>query len=254
MSRTLCRFAVAIALALPQAALAQDSNPLAPPPPNPPPSSPPPSSPTAGGANASSAVVGGGIVGQPSEVQKQAGFAFEGHIGTQFLTLAGGGTAINVGAVQGGFFAGYKIGRIIAGLGFDIERVASGTSGGMQPSTSRADTAIAFVPGVRVALVRSSDGRVELFAEADFGFGHAFHDDSTVMNPPDTSNFHFSYQLGPGLRYWLHPQFAIGGLVGVRGDFEFDSQTINTGMGSITTSTSSGITAIFANLQLLGVF
>jgi hypothetical protein len=183
--------------------------------------------------------------------QKRNGFALETHIGTEVVTLTGVG---NVGLVQGGLFAGYKIDRFILGLGFDLARVATGTS---QPGgdTSQADTVFLFVPGLRVAIVRSKDERVELFGQFDLGLGTTTHEESpTPNNQPNRTRFNLSYQIGPGVRFWAHPQFAIGALVGVRGDFAYekDSTTI---LGTTTTnSTSSLTTSIFGALQLMGVF
>jgi hypothetical protein len=176
------------------------------------------------------------------------GFALEPHVSASLLTFStgtGGGTTGVLSSFKGGFFAGYKISRVVAGLGFDILRVATGQSfAGTSTETSR--TAILFSPGVRVAIVRSADKRVELFGQFDMGFGTTVSDPST----PNTSNFHFTYDVGPGVRYWVHPQFAFSGAALLDGQFEFDS-TNNAGT---TTKSSSGLTSITAQLQLLGVF
>jgi hypothetical protein len=165
------------------------------------------------------------------------GFALEPHVSASLLTFStgtGGGTTGVLSSFKGGFF-----------LGFDILRVATGQSfAGTSTETSR--TAILFSPGVRVAIVRSADKRVELFGQFDMGFGTTVSDPST----PNTSNFHFTYDVGPGVRYWVHPQFAFSGAALLDGQFEFDS-TNNAGT---TTKSSSGLTSITAQLQLLGVF
>jgi len=183
--------------------------------------------------------------------QKRNGFTLETHIGTQVVNLTGVG---NVGLIQGGVFAGYKIDRFIFGLGFDLARVATSMS---QPGgdTSQADTVFEFVPGVRVAIVRSKDQRVELFGEFDLGLGTTVHEQSpTPANQPSRTNFNLSYQIGPGIRFWAHPQFAIGALVGVRGDYAYEKDSSTILGTTTTTSTSSTTTGIFAALQLLGVF
>ncbi len=185
--------------------------------------------------------------------QKESGFAFEVHLGSQLLSIGNGGNNIvALGTLQGGIFAGYKIGRLIVGLGFDIERVASGRSQTMQQDTSTADTAILFSPGVRFALLRSSDHRVELFAQLDLGFGTTFTSQSPppMGTQPDTSNFRITYDVGPGLRFWVVPQFAFAAFVGLNGDFTSSSSTVP---GTTTTNTT-GLTGIEAALQLLGVF
>jgi hypothetical protein len=57
--------------------------------------------------------------------------------------------------------------------------------------------------------------------------------------------------VGPGLRYWVHPQFAFGALTGVEGAFTWVFQSP---AGAPSSTSSSGLTAIFAQLQFLGVF
>ena len=70
-----------------------------------------------------------------------------------------------------------------------------------------------FTPGLSVAIVRSADKRVELFGQFDMGFG------TTVGDSVATGEniFRFGYDVGPGVRYWVHPQFAFGALAGVNG-------------------------------------
>jgi outer membrane protein with beta-barrel domain len=184
--------------------------------------------------------------------QKRNGFAAEMHIGTQLFSLGTGMGTTSFGVVQGGVFLGGKIDRVVVGLGFDLGRVASGTSVTGGGDSSQASTAIMFTPGVRVAIVRSHDQRVELFGEFDMGFGTLVNEQSPapMAGGPSTSRFRFAYDVGPGVRFWVHPQFAISGFTGVQGQFEYDSTT----QAGVTQKTSSGLTSIFAALQLLGVF
>jgi hypothetical protein len=185
--------------------------------------------------------------------QKETGFAFEVHLGSQLLSIGNGGNnLLTLGTLQGGIFAGFKLGRLIVGLGFDIERIASGRSQTMQQDTSQAATAILFTPGVRFALLRSADHRVELFGQFDIGFGTSFNSQSPppMGTQPDTSNFRITYDVGPGLRFWAAPQFALGAFVGLNGDFTTSSTTVP---GTTTTQTT-GLTGIAAALQALGVF
>jgi hypothetical protein len=180
------------------------------------------------------------------------GFALEVRLASRLFSFSSGTSALSIGALQGGIFAGYKISRVIFGLGFDISRVATGASGGGGADTSAADTAFHFTPGVQVAIVRSALKRVEMFGEFDIGFGTTIHEQKPSVPMPDTSTFLLNYQVGPGVRYWPHPQFAVSGLAGVEGDFSWVSTT-PTG-GGPTTKNSSGLTSIFAQLQMMGVF
>jgi hypothetical protein len=179
--------------------------------------------------------------------QVHHGFALELNLGTQLIAITG---VTNFDAIQGGFFAGYKISRVMFGLGLEIARVASGTSGGGGGDTSKADTAFELVPGIRVAIVRSADKRVEMFGQFDLGLGTSLHDEHPNLAGTSPDVFLLSYKVGPGARFWAHPQFAVGAVAGVEGDFKFTSMTA----GGFTSKTSSGLTSIFAAIQLLGVF
>src|SRR5690349_13821962 len=99
------------------------------------------------------------------EGQAGRGLALEIHIGTQFI---GTGNAQGLNALEPGIFFGGKIGRLIVGLGFDITRteINSGAMGAVDVGR----TTITFLPGMRLALLRSRDERFELFGQLDFGF------------------------------------------------------------------------------------
>ncbi|MSP58785.1 MAG: hypothetical protein EXR72_00305 [Myxococcales bacterium] len=237
----------------PPSKLQQDDDPDPPPPPPPPPlpvaepplmTEPPPPPPP-----------------RPRPIvrgQMASGFAVELHLGTQVASLGSdaSGSLVQLGVLQGGIFAGYKIQRVIVGLGFDIQRGASGTSMTGTADTSRSATAILLSPGVRIAILRSADQRVELFGQVDLGFGRTFDDQTPppMGLQPERSNFQFAYDVGPGLRYWLHPQFALGALTGLRGDFGWLTTTTTAGTTTSTRTTSSGITSVFAALLFTGVF
>lgn len=184
----------------------------------------------------------------PTDGQKRIGFVVEPHLGTTLFTFTTNNTSGALGTLQGGFLVGAKIDRVIVGLGFDLARVATGANAGSgNPTVTTATTDILFTPGVRVAIVRSADRRVELFGQFDIGFGTTVTDQNN-----NTSYFHLAYDVGPGIRFWAHRQFAVGAVTGVRGEFEFD--TTHLAATNITTSQSSGLTSIFAALQLTGVF
>jgi hypothetical protein len=191
----------------------------------------------------------------PPSGQKRNGFALEMHLGTQLVSLGGigGGPPTALGLVSGGFFAGYKIDRFIFGLGFDLARVANSMSA-PGADTSNASTAFFFTPGLRVAILRSSDQRVEMTGQFDLGLGTTTTEQSpSPTGPqPDETRFRLYYNLGPGIRFWVHPQFSIGALTGVHGDFAYTKTTPP--MTNVSTSTSSTVTSIFAAIQLLGVF
>ncbi|HEY2745769.1 MAG TPA: outer membrane beta-barrel protein [Polyangia bacterium] len=183
--------------------------------------------------------------------QADHGVVVEARIGSELVELVTTGptstTVSTLSGLQGGIFGGYKIKRVIFGLGFDIARTASGTSTG-NTTTSSATTSVLFTPGVSVAIVRSADKRVELFGQFDMGFGTTLGD----AVAKGESIFRLTYDVGPGVRYWVHPQFAFGALAGVAGAFDWDSRSATPGIPS--TTSSSGLTSIFAQLQILAVF
>ena len=184
--------------------------------------------------------------------QAEHGVVVEARLGSELVTLVTTGpistTVSTLSGLKGGIFGGYKIKRVIFGLGFDIARTASGTSvSGGGGTTTTATTSVLFTPGVSVAIIRSADKRVELFGQFDLGFGTSVGDAIAAGE----SIFRLNYDVGPGLRFWAHPQFAFGAFAGLDGAFVWDSRA-NTGAG--TTSTSSGLTSIFAQLQVTGVF
>jgi hypothetical protein len=187
--------------------------------------------------------------------QKRSGFALELHLGTQLVSLGGvgGGAPAALGLFGGGFFAGYKIDRIMFGLGFDLARVATGASA-PGADMSNATTAFFFTPGIRVAILRSHDQRVEMTGQFDLGLGTTTSEQSpSPMGAQDqVTRFNLYYNIGPGVRFWVHPQFAIGAVTGVHGDFTYVKTTPP--MSNVSTTQTSTVTSIFCALQLLGVF
>jgi hypothetical protein len=144
---------------------------------------------------------------------------------------------------QGGFFAGYKLGPMAAGLGIELLRLsASARFGDFEADQSM--TQILFLPGVRYAFAGSADGRVELFGQLDLGLGKSFQADSNDTDFVEPTRL--VYQLGPGLRYWVHPQFALGATAILRGERQSFSED--------TFSVSLMTTSIITNFQLTGVF
>ncbi len=184
--------------------------------------------------------------------QVKRGFAFEGHLGTQLVAITG---VTNLGSFAGGFLLGYKIDRLIVGLGFDIARVASATRMNNN-STHDASTALYVTPGVRVAIVRSPDKRVELFGQVDIGLGGQIEEErpEPTGNQPNVTRFRLFYNLGPGVRFWAHPHFAVSAVTGVHGDFAYTRTSTDVGTTTVSSTQTSTVTSIFAALQLLGVF
>jgi hypothetical protein len=193
--------------------------------------------------------------------QKARGFAVYLTIGGRYvLATPDAGTTLSSTAFQGGLFAGYKLDRIVVGLGFDIGHVGTATkyaASSSQSSGSRGDTSFLLGPGIQAALLRSADQRIELIGHFQIGFGRTF---TSISNDPaippqygpenNVSNFHLAYQIGPGLRYWAHPQFALTVGSGISGDHLFFSQ--NNPSGNKADQVNS--VSLYGTLGALGVF
>ena len=108
-------------------------------------------------------------------------------------------------------------------------------------------------PGFASPSCRSHDQRVELFGQFDLGLGTSVNEQSPAPRAQPTINFRLYYDIGPGVRFWAHPQFAVGAVAGVHGDFACDQDAPTRGT-NVSDRTSSTVTAIFASLQLMGVF
>jgi len=201
-------------------ARAQDAGAPPPPPPenNPPPPAPTAAAPTPAPAHAAE-----------EKGQMENGFAFETHIYSQIVSFgAGVGTTFNLPLFIGGIFGGYKLDRLVFGLGFNFTSYDAPGSGGAQ-------IVMQWVPGLRYVFVRSSDDRVELFGQADVGFGHSFTSPANEIITAD---------LGIGARYWVHKQFAFSAVGGWTGNWGITQ----------TPDSSTVVQSIFAGLQVLGVF
>ena len=200
--------------------------------------------------------------------QQERGFVAGVSYGSQPVTIANDEPILNFSA--GGLLLGYKFDRAIAGLGFDVQRLSqtrsasTGNSSSSTPDTTKTHTTFLITPGIQVAALRSEDKRVELFAELDVGFGKSF--DSTTPPPAAasglnattvTSNIHVLTRVGPGVRYWLHPQFALSALASLNVDYESVSSTtpLSSSLGGpMTSDTALTTTYMAGSIQLIGVF
>lgn len=152
--------------------------------------------------------------------------------------LTGSSGSLPAGAsLEVGMMAGYKFGRATLGLNLGFLSVSSSSSGS---SSSSSVSSLVLGPELQVALWRSLDRRAEILGGAGLGFGHYFLSSSS----PSSNNFHLTYQLGPGVRFWAHPHVALEALTGFSGDVLFLYNS-----GSNQTLGSYGV---FAMLGVLG--
>ncbi len=190
------------------------------------------------------AAFGANALAEGDAVSPKAGVSLELSLSNEPIPI--GEEILSLGMLQGGLFLGYRTGRVTVGLGLDVDRLSASTSSDFgEDSTSL--TEIVVMPGIRVTATSSADGRVESFVQADLGFGKTFFNDDDGGND-DESYSRITYQFGPGFRYWLHPQFAVGASAGLRGNFFKRTNDID------RFESSTGITAVYTSLQLTGVF
>ncbi len=136
------------------------------------------------------------------------------------------------GGLLGQILVGYRRSRVTVGLGFSVGHLGSSATyvaGTSQSTIRRSDTGFQFAPTLQLDLVRSSDRRVELYAGFQVGLGTTITQRSVTpsvpesyLPSPDEHNFQLSYQAGPGLRYWVHPQLALSLAAGLSGDHVFE--------------------------------
>ncbi len=166
-----------------------------------------------------------------AEASQGSGFAMQMRLGTQVLAFSG---SYGLGGLSGGFLAGYKTGRVVLGLGLDFQRMTLAGSGPY--ATSSTSTGVLLVPSISIAGLRAADGRVEMFGQLDVGVGAVISDYSNLVR--------FTYKAGPGLRYWVSPNFGVSALAHVSGEHAW-----STSGGSASDQLSIG-----ATVGMLAVF
>jgi hypothetical protein len=139
--------------------------------------------------------------------------------------------------VSGHLALGFKADRIV---GLFTLRFIDVTSGG------GSEASFTLGPEFQFAILRSEDRRVELLADAGIGFGHVFgSSNNTGVSTSFPSNLAIDYQLALGGRYWIHPQFAVQGMVGFGGEAFVD---LDNGSDNVSAH------GIVASLGILSVF
>jgi hypothetical protein len=189
-----------------------------------------------------------------AEEQVEKGFALQASLGAKSSLVTTNGGMNGVGTVLPGaglsteLFLGYKLDRLILGLGLEFSNETVNTSTtvlGTTTSTNTSTSTLLIGPNVDFALVKVADGKVELVGALALHFGHAF-----IPNVNDgSSNFLLSYQVGPGVRLWAAKNFAITGLTGFGGELFHYIPPPNTNV-----SADSSDHGIFGTVGLMGVF
>lgn len=179
-------------------------------------------------------------------IERNTRFALEIHLGTRTNVPVDEGLP-TTNSVSGGFFIGAHASRATLGIGLVMSRFAVRWKAGEEEAKDTVTT-LHFVPGLRVVLARSTDGKVELFGQFDIGFGSFVFTSDDIADENDDSHFHLTYAVAPGVRYWFHPQFSLGASSGFLGDVLFVSPKAS------NYSRISHHTGVFGALAMTGLF
>lgn len=156
------------------------------------------------------------------------------------------GTPIRMPEPQGAIFAGYQHRRWSFVLGLELARSS------WQPDDTTGAVGIAhstyfLVPGVRVALGRSGDGRGELIGIFDLGFGESTRADDNGFDADDLTIDRLKLQVGPGVRYWFGSSFAIGASALIRHSrAQYVQEDPFSGNETVSDSTATGLVTSFS--------
>lgn len=193
--------------------------------------------------------------------QRDRGFALLCNFSARlFMIAADGSNTPSQTPLQGGVFGGYKLNRWVFGLGFDISSFDTETIYSDGRNTARgvvSNTGFVFSPGAQVAILRSSDQRIEFLGALQVGLGsivaRSYQEPELPVEQQvvdNQSTFYLQYRIAPGLRFWALPQLAFNLLTGISGDHLFTF--IDNPSGNQTNQ--RGTTAFFLNFGAMGVF
>jgi hypothetical protein len=206
---------------------------------------------------------GSAAADEPSAGPVNAGFALQTSLVAAPLALDK--DLIGLSTFEGGLFFGYKMDRVVFGVGFDFSNWSEhdtvndfdpNTMNPVEVSVDRSTYSFVIYPEVQVAFARSADRRAELYGAVSLGLGTW---DTTSTRDPDLfpdpnptttepTRIRFRWRAGPGVRYWVHPNIGMSLLAGFSGNYMFlDGDTA-------LESSSVGLTSLYTQIGLLGVF
>ena len=191
------------------------------------------------------------------EIATKSGFMIELHLETGIVTVdeqvntGGAPAATTLTLPAPGIFLGYRGPGVTIGVALDYSNVDATQSQSGQADNEATTSSYLIMPGIRVPVVRSTDGRSELLLQLDAGYGKiSQHTTNPNPDPPDTG--HTRLQIGPALRCWINSTFAVGATVGIR--YDRLSQDNDTTQGLPPGSSTIATTGLFTSLQFTGVF
>ena len=181
----------------------------------------------------------------PPAVEAATGVAIELQMETALVQT---NTTPALSLPQPGIFIGYRLPGATLGVGLDFERAAQSTelSGASMDAST---TSFLILPGVRLPLAHSTDGRTELLGRVDAGYGQQSSSNNQSSGDAPAIQ-HIRLQAAPALRFWVSRSFAVGAAVGVRYDWLNQDTSVN-GMQS---GNGASTLALFSSFYLVGVF
>lgn len=180
----------------------------------------------------------------PAEPPTQAGrgFVVGAALGTAPQVLATStGTLTSLSEFGGSLSVGFKHRRVVLTIALDISSVEERRTFSTQRSVN-----LLVVPTLQVALLRSRDLRTELILNLRLGAGAGgLQSGGSTTTPP--ASILVYHEVGAGVRYWLHPQFALHVLAGYGGQWVI-------GRSSSASTETLGAHGVAASLGAIGVF
>lgn len=200
------------------------------------------------------------------ERQKRSGLAITlalsgRRIVTRPSELSGSAAPESVGNLGGSLLFGYKIRRVLIGLGVEVDYATGSTqlvSQAGMATVSTSTTSYLIAPTLQLALVRALAGQLELFASAQLGLGQSLTRRTwspavpVMMAEGDSAvdSFRLGFQLAPGVRHFLSRQLALTLLCGLAVDSLFTTQDRARGLSTEQVRSLS----LFGTLGALAVF
>jgi hypothetical protein len=149
---------------------------------------------------------------------------------------------------RGSLLIGASFGKLALGVGLEAYELPLAT--GAEIDASAVPTAVLIMPGVRLRMAESDDGKIECLAAFDLGLGTTLGGEDPAG--VDLSTFLINWRVGPALRYWLNSQFALAVRVGIGAEHVRLTATQDAGGGKAERNYSD--VGTFGALQVIGRF
>ena len=168
---------------------------------------------------------------------KATGFWMEGHLGMAMLSIPAGAPTFGSGIT-----VGYKLNRLVVGLGLDLSYDWRKDENG---GTTDTDYDLSFALGPVVEYILAQLGPVGFFATGAGHFLFNWHKTKESMNritvEHSTKTYGFDFKAGVGGRYYLGGRVGLGLELGLAMRFTQGGDVKNFSMGPYTMLTLATI-------------